>query len=141
MALRTHTCFGWSPCVAGGAWFLQTTLFMKSGLCREWEGRVGLKASHQLWASQLHQAWPRRRERRQWEEPRVMKEDEAAGSELRETSSIPISSSKTWLQKGLMQRKGDPKLQQARQPLIVQNQFLTDCFFLLRVFTITTNTR
>lgn len=57
-------------------------------------------------------------------------EDEAAGSELRETVSIPVSSSKTWLQKGLTLRKGDPKLQQTRQPLIVQNRFLTDDLFL-----------
>lgn len=38
---------------------------------------------------------------------------EVVGSEPAETASLLISSSEAWLQKGLTQRKGDPKLQQA----------------------------
>lgn len=38
---------------------------------------------------------------------------EVEGSEPAETASLLISSSEAWLQKGLTQRKGDPKLQQA----------------------------
>lgn len=78
--------------MAGGTRFThQMTLLVKSDLCREREGRDGLKASHQLWASQLCQAWLIRREK---EVGRAEDEEaEAAGSEPGEAANLPISSS------------------------------------------------
>lgn len=68
-------------------------------------------------------------------------EAEVTGPEPGEAANLPVSSSETWLQKCLRQRKGDPQLQQAQQPLIFLNPFLTDDLFLLWVFAVTPDTR
>lgn len=95
----------------------ETTLLIKSDL---WQAMGGEGWSEGVSSALGISALPGLAEKKEEEvvERAEGEEAEVTGSEPGEAANLPVSSSETWLQKCLTQRKGDPELQQARQPLI-----------------------